>query len=71
MNNENDIEPQRLPKWFYPDKGRKPLSYHSKMSRWDLEGKYATLNSVGRGQEFILDTEDYSEALRWLKSLFK
>jgi len=41
------------------------------MSRWDLEGKYATLNSVGRGQEFILDTEDYSEALRWLKSLFK
>jgi hypothetical protein len=59
----------RLPKWFYPPEGKSRLSYHSNLARWTQDENHAYLQSVGRGQEFVLDTEDYPEAVGWAKGL--
>lgn len=57
----------RLPKWFWLD-GRMPrLSYHSDPTRWSTDGdRHMGLQTVGRGQEFVLDCEHRSEAARWI-----
>jgi hypothetical protein len=58
----------RLPKWFSPKSGR-PLSYHTAPERWQKcpRGEDAVLwESVGRGQEFVIDIGDDSEATEWL-----
>ena len=59
----------RLPKWFYPAQRNSVLSYHGAPSRWTSDHNYTDLRSVGRGQEFILDTTDYPEAVEWARSL--
>jgi hypothetical protein len=60
----------RLPMWFYPAEGKSRLSYHTKLSRWEPVQEYVLLNTVGRGQEFVLDCQDYPEAIAWLCSIF-
>lgn len=59
----------QLPRWFYPGDARTPLTYHRDMKRWSLEGDSAILRSVSRGQEFILDTNEYPEAISWACSM--
>ncbi len=59
----------RLPRWFYPTAGRAPLTYHTDLTRWSADDDYAYLRSAARGQEFVLDTADYPEALAWVRSL--
>jgi hypothetical protein len=58
-----------LPEWFYPAEGRSPLSYHGDLKRWRKVTDGVSLDSVSRGQEFVLDCDDYPEADGWLKSL--
>ncbi len=58
-----------LPLWFYPRGGRCPLTYHSNLARWQRNENSARLNAVARGQEFILDTADFPEAVEWLVKL--
>lgn len=60
----------RLPRWFAPAAGRAPLTYHSTPARWTDCARTVRLQSVGRGQEFVLDVEQYPEARDWLRSLF-
>ncbi len=60
----------RLPRWFLPG-GRPPLSHHSKLARWLDCGTSTRLRSVGRGQEFVLDVDQYPEAHAWLRSIFR
>ena len=48
-----------LPAWFAPSPPRPPLGYHSAPERWHVEGDRVHLRSVGRGQEFVLDTDWY------------
>ncbi len=60
----------RLPRWFDPA-GRAPLSYHGKASRWTDCETSMRLQSVGRGQEFVLDVDQYPEARAWLRSIFR
>lgn len=58
-----------LPAWFHPEGRRSCLSYHGRSERWSrLEGQ-AFLQTVGRGQEFVLDCADYPEAVGWAKEL--
>ncbi|MBI2162234.1 MAG: hypothetical protein HYU25_17955 [Candidatus Rokubacteria bacterium] len=61
-----------LPEWFYPDGGRKPLSYHGDPRRWrrGADGG-ARLSAVGRGQEFVLDTVGYprDDVVAWVRGL--
>ena len=54
----------KLPKWFFPD-NKKPLTYHSDKKRWRKCGERVELDSVARGQEFILDCDEYPEAIQW------
>ena len=60
----------RLPKWFYPQ-NRPPLTHHTDMSRWRLEDDSALLQSVGRGQEFVLEADRYPKAIAWVRGLIE
>jgi hypothetical protein len=57
-----------LPPWFAPA-GRTPLSYHAAPARWTTNDGRVTLRSVPRGQEFVLDAEEYPEAVGWAAEL--
>jgi hypothetical protein len=62
----------RLPRWFDPAGRRSRLSCHDKLERWGPpDGNYTYLRTVGRGQEFVLDTNDYPEAEGWAKTLIE
>jgi hypothetical protein len=60
-----------LPEWFHPGSRPSALSYHKAHSRWSRDERGTVLSSAGRGQEFVLDCDDYPEALGWLQGLFK
>ena len=60
----------KLPRWFEP-RGRPPLSYHSKASRWTSCATSMRVQSAYPGQEFVLDLEHYPEARGWLRSIFR
>ena len=59
----------RLPRWFYPDGNKPPLTYHPDPRRWRRDANHPYLRSVGRGQEFVLDLANYPEAVDWLSCL--
>ncbi len=61
----------KLPHWFVPRKGKRPLTYHSDVSRWKLTQDGVRLDAVARGQEFVLDTNEYPEAIDWLTALLR
>ncbi|HLX56075.1 MAG TPA: hypothetical protein VKR83_03545 [Ktedonobacteraceae bacterium] len=56
----------RLPAWMHPGHETIPLSYHTDLSRWTSREDHALLRSAGRGQEFVLDCDEYPEAQKWL-----
>jgi Nucleotide modification associated domain 3 len=58
-----------LPGWFHPAGKRSTLSYHGSPARWTQKEDHLLLNTVGRGQEFVLDCEEYPQALDWLREL--
>lgn len=59
----------RLPRCFYPDTGKSPLTFHPNLNRWKQDEEYAYLQSVGRGQEFVLNLNQYPGVTDWLKGL--
>lgn len=59
----------RLPAWFYPDGGRPALSYHRALWRWHPALDSVCLQAVGKGQEFVLNVDQYPECLPWLSEL--
>ena len=61
----------RLPCWFYPDNNKTPLSYHPDLGRWRRDSQYTYLRSVGRGQEFVLDLQQYPEGMGWICGLVR
>ncbi len=60
-----------LPGWFRPGDGRTPLTYHSDVQRWHRRGDRTELKSVPRGQEFVLNCDEYPEAVRWTCDLIR
>ena len=61
----------RLPRCFYPDNGKPKLTYHDNLDRWKHDEKYAYLQSVGRGQDFVLHLGQYPDVMDWLiQSIF-
>ena len=60
----------RLPAWFHPAGRPAALSYHGRPRRWVPDGDHVRLQTVGRGQEFVLDCDAYPEAIGWLADLF-
>ncbi len=61
----------RLPEWFDPDRSTEPLSYHENRARWTVNDDHVLLQTVGRGQEFVFDTNSYPEAIDWVASLLQ
>lgn len=59
----------RLPLWMHPEGRGSTLSYHSDIARWQKKGDHALLQSAARGQEFVLDLDDYPEGVDWVRSL--
>lgn len=55
----------KLPQWFYSSSQREALSFHTDFSRWSKHDGYVNLQTVGRGQEFVLDTKYYPEVIDW------
>lgn len=60
-----------VPGWFKPSANRPPLTYHGNPNRWIHEGDGLRLRTVGRGQEFVLDSKHYPEALGWAQRLIE
>ena len=61
----------KLPLSFLPRSNIPSLSYHRNPKRWKIRNdKWITLHSVGRGQEFILDTTYYPGVINWIRELF-
>jgi len=58
-----------LPKWCFPRDGQFPFTYHSNLTRWTKTESCTRLKAVARGQEFILDTKDFPEAIEWIRKL--
>jgi len=59
----------QLPSWFHPAGRASSLSYHGTTTRWTKMGDHVHLQSVGRGQEFVLESTDYPEVVEWLVSI--
>lgn len=60
-----------LPSWFMPTGQQTPLTYHGDPSRWQPEEDGVLLRTVGRGQEFVLNCDEYPESLAWLHAFFE
>ncbi len=55
----------RLPNVFEPG----CMSHHEDLSRWNREAESVTLESVGRGQEFVVDVERHRGVALWAQGL--
>ncbi len=60
-----------LPAFFNPKGRRSALSYHGRENAWEASQDGVLLQSVGRGQEFVLDCGDYPEAAQWALNLIR
>lgn len=56
----------RTPDWLNPKRGGVGMTYHPD-ERWSEEG---TVRTAARGQEFVTDITDRTDALVWLRLLF-
>ncbi len=56
----------QLPLFFHPD-FETTVTYHTNPEKWTKNKDYCTLQSVGRGQEFVVDGN--SEVLNWAKDI--
>jgi Nucleotide modification associated domain 3 len=58
-----------LPKWFDPQNRGSVLTYHGDASRWQKVKDGVLLTAASRGQEFVLECDDYPEAVKWVAEL--
>lgn len=69
---DHQVTSWKLPLWFYE---KKALTYHPKTSkdRWRKsdDGSSTLLKSASRGQEFVLDTDIYPEAIDWVQKIIE
>jgi hypothetical protein len=61
----------KLPLWMFPDNGKTPLTFHPNMDRWSKENDFVLLKTVSKGQEFVLNCDEYPEAIDWLNNLIQ
>lgn len=61
----------RLPRCFHHREETKRFSQRRRESRWNPNGQWVLFDSGGRGQEFVIDCDDYgSELFDWLTKIF-
>lgn len=59
----------RVPEWMVPKEGKRALTYHGKPDRWTVDQGDTLMQSVGKGQEFVLHGNDYPESHDWASRL--
>jgi hypothetical protein len=59
----------KLPRFFAPADSRPILSYHHNPRRWTPGRDCCYLRSVGRGQEFVVDSDLCPDAVAWAVNL--
>lgn len=59
----------RLPRWLLNNPEQPVLSYHRDPARWRIDGEFVIVQTVCKGQEFVIDVSDCAEATKWLHSL--
>ncbi len=56
----------RLPRAFYPDE-KTPMTFHKDHRRWIIEDdEHVRLKTVPKGQEFVLNLDEYPEVHEWV-----
>jgi hypothetical protein len=55
-----------LPEWFHPERRASALTYHGDLAHWQRSKAGVMLTSASRGQEFVLNCDDYPESINWL-----
>lgn len=58
-----------LPAWMHPGHGS-TLTYHLNPERWDLINDQCALQSVAKGQEFVLTARNAEDVRGWLNEIF-
>lgn len=61
----------KLPSWFHPSDRRSCLTYHQRPDWWEQKEDSVILKSAARGQDFVLDCEDYPEATKWAAKILE
>lgn len=64
----------RLPRWFYPffrGRERRPLTGFPTCEHWKYDRDWAYASRRTYGQEFVLHLNQYPEARKWLRDLFR
>ena len=67
---ESPVSMWKLPLWMFPTNEATTLSFHTRSERWEKRDGYVLLQTVGRGQEFVLDCSYYPGAIQWVNDLF-
>ncbi len=61
----------KLPRWCAPRDGHYLLTYHAREECWCIRNDQVLLQTKSPGQEFVLHTKIYPEAVEWAKGLIK
>lgn len=61
----------KLPAWFAPRNGQYSLTYHPRKEWWTTGTDCVFLKTKSPGQEFVLNTTNYPEALQWAEDLVR
>jgi hypothetical protein len=59
----------RMPFWFYPRNGMYPMSYHRDQKKYVQGQNHVNIQTVAKGQEFVINCDQYPEAIGWAKKL--
>lgn len=61
----------KLPSGFYPSEHKTPMSYHHNLNRWTLLPDHCRLTAASRGQEFVLNLDEYPSVKKWVTDLIE
>ena len=61
----------KVPAWMSPSQNGPSLSYHKDPSRWSNDGEDYYLQTVAKGQEFVMDVSNHPQANQWMLDVIK
>jgi putative DNA base modification enzyme with NMAD domain len=60
----------QLPRCFAPTKSRSIFTYHHDVARWTVGSQHCHLQTVAKGQEFVIDPTGCPGVMAWIRRLF-
>jgi hypothetical protein len=65
MPNQAKRSVWKLPPWFFPRDGAFPMTYHGDAARYHRHSDFVQVQTVAKGQELVIHTDQYPEAVKW------